>query len=116
MLQTIGIIAGFYNQAGNEKGCEAAYVKYIKLVEKFYLLESLETSSAYFMVGVYYFQIKQNGKALACFMKSLAIRQKKLSRSHPSCSDCLFNMGIVLKNLGYVGKARESFDQALAIR
>ena len=74
MLQCYGIIANYYSQINENKKCENTYIKYIILIEKFYLKESLETSNAYFMVGVYYFEQKLSQKAVACFIKTLAIR------------------------------------------
>ena len=73
-LQAYGIIASFYNAVGNQEKCESSYVKYIKLIEKFYLQDSLEASNAYFLVGVYYFEESMTHKSIACFRKALAIR------------------------------------------
>jgi tetratricopeptide (TPR) repeat protein len=35
---------------------------------------------------------------------------------HPSCADCLFNLGILYKQRGYAANAEEAFSQALYIR
>jgi mannose-1-phosphate guanylyltransferase len=56
MLSAIGIIASFYNSLGYQNLCEKVYVKYVSFVEEFYEQNSVETSNAYFMVGVYYFE------------------------------------------------------------
>jgi hypothetical protein len=48
------VVASFYNAIGNEVACEKTYVKYVQLVEKFFLKDSLETSNAYYLIGVYY--------------------------------------------------------------
>ena len=76
------------------------YVKYIQLIEKFSSKDSVEASNAYFLVGVYYFEQQLLHKAVACFQKSLQIRQKKLGSGHASCSDCLLNLGIIYKLQG----------------
>jgi TolA-binding protein len=57
-------------------------VNYIHLIEKFYLKDSVETSNAYFLVGVYYFEVGSYNKAAACFQKSHAIRKITLGESH----------------------------------
>jgi hypothetical protein len=71
------MIAGFYNALGNNERCENNYASYVKLIEQFYLPLSLETSNAYFLVGLYYHElgVEYNHKAIACFSKSLAIRK-----------------------------------------
>jgi tetratricopeptide (TPR) repeat protein len=35
---------------------------------------------------------------------------------HPSCADCLLNLGILYKQRGYVANAEEAFKQCLEIR
>lgn len=57
-------------------------MNYIHLIEKFYLKDSVETSNAYFLVGVYYFEVCAYNKAAACFQKSHAIRKITLGESH----------------------------------
>jgi hypothetical protein len=49
---------------------------YIKLIEQFYSVLSLEASNAYYLMGVYYAELEVmfNHKAIACFGKSLSIR------------------------------------------
>ena len=74
LLQAYGVIASFYNSVGNQEKCEASYVKYIKLIERFYHQDSLEASNAYFLVGVYYFEESMTHKSIACFRKALALR------------------------------------------
>ena len=49
-------------------------------------------------------------------MKALAIRQKKLGQNHLACSDCLLNLGVLYKQIGFTAKAREVLDEALIIR
>lgn len=55
-------------------------------------------------------------KAIACFRKALAIREKKFNSMHISCSDCLLNLGILYKLRGLTDHARQSFERALRIR
>jgi TolA-binding protein len=52
------------------------------LIERFYLKNSLETSNAYYLVGVYYYEQNVANKAAACFQKCLAIRKARLGDSH----------------------------------
>ena len=110
------MIAAFYNAIGNQNRCEDAYVTYVRLVERFFLKDSLETSNAYFLVGIYYFEKKLSHKAIACFKKTLAIREKKFGLEHASCADCIHNLGILFKQRGNVGHALDAFNQALKIR
>lgn len=56
MLSALGLIASFYNSMGWSEYCERVYRDYIELVEEFYDPNSVESSNAYFMVGVYYFE------------------------------------------------------------
>jgi len=116
ILQAYGITAALNTAIGNQKKAEAAYVNYIHLIEKFFHKDSLETSNAYYLVGVYYFEQSLTHKAVACFGKSLAIRRKKFGNSHPSCSDCLVNLGILYKLRGYNNRAEEALSSALQIR
>jgi len=53
---------------------------------------------------------------VACFAKALAIRQKVFASTpgekfvmHPSCADCLLNLGILYKQRGYSANAEEAF-------
>jgi hypothetical protein len=76
-----------------------AYVKYVTWIEKYYGKDSLEASNCYFLVGLYYFEQDNYQKSLACFIKTQYIRKKELGEGHPSCSDCLLNMGILYKKM-----------------
>lgn len=86
------------------------------MVEQFFHSDSLETSNAYFLVGIYYFEKSQTHKAVACFRKALAIRELKLSPSDVSCSDCLLNLGILYKMRGLIDHAKTHLEKALRIR
>jgi len=86
------------------------------MVEKFFGNNSLEASNCYFLVGIYYFEEKFHQKALACFMKSLNIREKRLGERHQSCSDCRLNMGILYKKLGALSQAASEMEKAIAMR
>ena len=55
-------------------------------------------------------------KSIACFRKALAIREKKFSPMHISCSDCLLNLGILYKLRGLIDHARMHLERALRIR
>ena len=78
----MALVAALYNQCGQNNKCEEFYGKYIYWVEKFYNKDSLETSNAYFLVGLYYFEREALNKAAACFMRSHAIRKVKLGPTH----------------------------------
>lgn len=116
MLSAYATIAAFYNAIGNQKKCEMVYVKYVQWIEKYFGKESLEASNCYYLVGIYYFENELPQKSLACFIKSLFIRSNELGPSHPSCADCLLNMGILYKKLGVHLKAVRSLEEALQIR
>ena len=93
------MLGAFYNALGNQSKTEKCYFMYIKMIEKFYSPTSLEVSNAFFLMGVYYSEKGPNfiHKSIACFGKSLAIREKKFGNSDSSCADCLVNMGILYK-------------------
>ena len=55
-------------------------------------------------------------KAIACFRKSLAIRELKFEPHHIACSDCLLNLGILYKLRGLTDHARQNLERALLIR
>jgi len=79
----------------------------------------LETSNAYFLVGIYYHEvgIKGNHKSIACFKKSLAIREKIFGCDGDACcSDCLLNLGLLYKQRGYNSEAEDAFKRAMKIR
>lgn len=108
-------MAAIQNACGSDVQCEQTYVKYVQLIEKYFNSDSLETSNAYFLVGVYYYEKEISHKAVACFAKALAIRQKVFAKGvndtrvmHPSCADCLLNLGILYKQRGYVANAEEA--------
>lgn len=112
ILQAYSVVAAIYSACGNEVQCEKTYVKYIQLIEKYFNSDSLETSNAYYLVGVYYYEQEVAHKAVACFSKALAIRQKVFAKTpneqrvmHPSCADCLLNLGILYKQRGYLANA-----------
>ena len=109
-------MASFYNAIGMQVQCEKAYVRYVQLIEQFFHGDSLETSNAYFLVGIYYFEQNMTHKSIACFRKALAIREKKFSPMHISCSDCLLNLGILYKLRGLIDHARMHLERALRIR
>jgi tetratricopeptide (TPR) repeat protein len=46
----------------------------------------------------------------------LAIRQLRLGKAHTSSSDCLLNLGIIYKKLGFLNKSRETFEECISIR
>jgi tetratricopeptide (TPR) repeat protein len=55
-------------------------------------------------------------KALECYNKSLAIREKVLGLEHPSVATTYNNIGIVNRCQGDYAKALEYFGKSLAIR
>jgi tetratricopeptide (TPR) repeat protein len=88
----------------------------VQLIERFYLRDSVETSNAYFLVGVYYFEQKLLHKAAASFQKCLAIRELRLGKTHAACADCLLNLGIIYKKLGFLNKSKDTFNECIKIR
>lgn len=116
MLQSYSILASLFHQIGNHKRTETCYIKYIQLIERFYLKDSVETSNAYFLIGVYYFEQKLLHKAAACFQKCLAIRQLKLGRVHTGSADCLLNLGIIYKKLNFLKRAKRALSECISIR
>ena len=76
----------------------------------------METSTAYFLVGVYYHEKNINHKSIACFRKSLAIRETIFSPLHYSCADCLLNLGILYKYRGLSAQCRIHLERALKIK
>ena len=106
VLQSFGLMAAFYNAMNMQVQCEKAYVRYVQIVESFFTSDSLETSNAYFLVGVYYFEQNMTHKSIACLRKALAIREVKFGPMHISCSDCLLNLGILYKLRGLTDLAR----------
>ena len=72
------MLASFHNALGNQNKCERAYVMYVNLIEEFYSKDSLEASNAYYLMGIYYHEQGPSltHKAIACFGKSLHIREK----------------------------------------
>ena len=88
----------------------------MQLVEQFFNGDSLETSNAYYLVAIYYFEQSMTHKSIACFRKALAIRELKFNPIHVSCSDCLLNLGILYKMRGLTDQAKQSLERALRIR
>ena len=113
MLSSIATIAAFFNSIQHQKQCETVYVRYVKLTQDVYGNQSLEASNAYFMIGVYYFEIEHIQKSLGCFIKSLSIRKTKLGPHSIGIADCHYNMAILYKKLGIYPQVKCHYDQAL---
>ncbi len=54
--QLVSLIANLFYAVGDVRACEAAYAKYVRLIEMVMGAESMETSNCYFLVGVFYIQ------------------------------------------------------------
>jgi hypothetical protein len=65
----------------------------------------LDASNSYFLMGIFYFEKEYFKKSLVCFIKTLYIRRRELGEMHPSCADCLLNIGILYKKLDTFMKA-----------
>jgi tetratricopeptide (TPR) repeat protein len=91
---------------------------YVSLIEEFYDKQSLESSNAYYLMGIYYYEQGSSlaHKAIACFGRSLYIREKHYKpHSAVSMADCLLNLGLIYKQRGFYEKAKESLERALKI-
>ena len=132
----ISLVANLFYSLGYPKDCEEAYVRYIKLIENvfgpdvrrsffqkhFYssaslliicFTKALETSNCYYLIGVYYLQHRYYVKALACFKRSMSIRTQKLTEKHESVTDCMYNIGIIYKQMGKKQKAYDQLEKTL---
>lgn len=127
----ISLVANLFYSLGYPKDCEEAYVRYIKLIESvfgpdvrrrffqkhfcllFALQKALETSNCYYLIGVYYLQHRYYVKALACFKRSMSIRTQKLTEKHESVTDCMYNIGIIYKQMGKKQKAYDQLEKTL---
>lgn len=67
-------------------------------------------------MGVYYLQHRYYVKSLACFKRSMGIRTQKLTEYHESVTDCMYNIGIVYKQMGKKQKAYGYLEKTLHIR
>lgn len=112
-LSSLGMIASYYNSIGYQRHCERVYNRYIKLVEAIFETLSSETADAYFMVGAYYFEQEQYQKSLACFAKSLYIRNEIEKNPSLGIADCHYNIGILFKKLDVKNKTLSHYEQAL---
>ena len=52
----VSALGNMFFYIGDSKSCERLYVKYVKIVEANVGQSTLETSSCYFLVGVFYLQ------------------------------------------------------------
>lgn len=84
-------------------------------IENFHGHRSLEAANSYFLIGLYYNEQDQLAKSLACFNKSLALREYNLGIEHQVCADCLFNIGLVEKKLLYHERAAQDIMKAVKI-
>ena len=95
---------------------EKLYVQYTKVVEMQFGVNSVESSNAYFLVGLFYQEQVQPTKSIACFRRAMEIRTDSLGADHETVADCLYNIGLVHKQLGNWNKAAEQLQKSLKIR
>lgn len=95
---------------------EKLYIQYTKVIETQFGLNSLETSNAYFLVGLFYQEQVYPARAIACFRRALEMRIEGLGSEHETVADCFYNIGLVYKQVGSWNKAAEQLGKALRIR
>ena len=116
ILHVHGIIAAMYKGLGDSINAEKVYVKYCKIIERIFGIQSVEASNCYYYIGAYYYEEKQYGKALLCMKKALYNRKRHLGEVNTACGDCHFNIGMIYKKEGKVAKAKKELRIALTIR
>ena len=70
VLSALAMIAGFFNEIGDQVQCEQLYVLYAYYIERHYGQDSLEAANVYFLLGLYYIEQAYYGKAHQCFKKA----------------------------------------------
>lgn len=99
LLSAYSFMAAVYNKINIKFMCENCYIKYVSIIEDFFLKDSIEAANAYFQMGLYYFESKLFKKSLACFIKALYIRQTDLGEQSLGSADCHYNMAVIYKVL-----------------
>ena len=67
-------------------------------------------------MGVFYFESKQLKKSMACFMKTLYIRQTEIGVDSLGAADCHYNLAVLYKLLDRPDRAEMHFSKAVKIR
>lgn len=113
----LSVFGSLFFNLDDEIGAEQAYTCYVQMIIANFGARELEASNAYFMLGVFYMDIKKYQKAIACFSISLQIRAQIYGLEHGSIADCLANMGVCycLSNYNYK-KGGNHLNTALVLR
>ncbi|CAG9315303.1 unnamed protein product [Blepharisma stoltei] len=109
-------LANLLCACGDYINAEKMYVQYIKLIELHLGRSSLETSNAYFMLGLFYQNQKLISKSIMSFTVSHEIRIENLGDSHETVADCEYNLALLNKMKGNMFKATTLLQKALNTR
>ena len=115
-LMAYAAIATLFCVCGDFVNGEKVYVQYVKVIEVQFGPSSLESSNAYFFLGLFYQEQAYPSRAIASFRRSMEIRIESLGTDHETVSDCLYNIGLVHKQTGSWHKATEQLLKAMKIR
>ena len=115
-LTAYAAIGTLFCVCGDFVNGEKLYIQYTKVIETQFGLNSLETSNAYFLVGLFYQEQVYPARAIACFRRALEMRIEGLGSEHETVADCFYNIGLVYKQVGSWNKAAEQLGKALKIR
>jgi tetratricopeptide (TPR) repeat protein len=115
-LTAYSAIGTLFCVCGDYVNGEKIYLQYTKVIEMQFGLNSLETSNAYFLIGLFYQEQVYPARAIACFRRAMEIRIEGLGSEHETVADCLYNIGLVYKQIGSWNKSAEQLLKSLKIR
>ena len=107
LVSTLGLLSSVALEAKQQKKAEGLLVKFVQVTEAKF--GGLEVANAYYLAGVFYFELRQMTKAVACFERSLG--ERKVGSAGQS--DCLFNLGLIYKIQQKDQKAMACFKKCL---
>ncbi len=100
LVNLLNLISNLFYSMGDIQHSEIGYVKQVTLFELMYGSKSIEVSNQYFLMGVFYLQIKNYEKSAKCFEIAMIIRKREYkddNEINESIADCQYNLGIVFK-------------------
>lgn len=119
MRKKLGVysaLAALFSACGDLIHAEKMYIQYVKVVEAALGPNTLEASNCYYMIALFYTEIKQLDKAIASFRRSEELRTELLGPEHETVADCVYNTALLYKQKGNIFKATSNLQRALNIR
>ena len=110
------LLAFLYDQKGDYRKAEAAYLRALSAQEKLSGPEHTEVAGVLLGLGTVYGHMEDFVRAEQAYARALAIREKALGPDSPEVAAVLFSLSYTFTNRGMYGKAEPILKRALAIQ